>query len=151
MKCRGSTPLPFRYIGLIAMFLTLIACAPSQPSLAPDTYVTVITKDEVPDKFGPPWAPERYPGVMLIGQSELTFTKDGHFIYSRGGFPWGEGEYSVNPSILEFGLDDTCIYEGIESGTYSWTLDGDKLTFERIEDDCEGRAFSLLFKPWIKQ
>ena len=72
-------------------------------------------------------------------------------MWRNNDFNFSTGGYSVNRSSLEFGFDSICNIEGIDSGSYEWALDGDELTFERIEDDCEGRAFSLTFQPWLKQ
>ncbi len=141
----------FVIITVFIMFV-LIACGSTQPDLAPGTYVTDITLEEVPERFGPPWAPERYLGsAYLVGRFELTFDETDKVVWTKDGREITAGEYSVLSNMLEFGFDALCNSEDIQSGSYEWSIDGNVVTFVRIEDDCEGRAIGLTLKPWFKQ
>ena len=140
-----------KVLAVVGLLLVTVGCAQPQPDLAPATYITDLTLEDLPEKFGPPWAPERYPGRMMVGRWEITFDETGQVVWRQDGRKWSQGEYSVTSTLLEFGFDSECAHEGIRSGSYEWSIDGDKVTFVRVEDDCEGRALGLTIKPWLKQ
>ena len=136
---------------IIGLLFVLVGCAPSEPNLAPGTYITDLAIEELPERFGPPWNPEGYLGRMIAGEWEITFSDEGEVIWRQNGSVWSSGDYNVNLAALEFGFGSACSSIGIMSGTYNWSLDGDIVTFERIEDDCEGRAIGLTLKPWTRK
>lgn len=141
-----------KLLAIAGLLLVLAGCAQAQPALAPATYATDLTREEVPERFGPPWAPERYSGrAFLVGRWELTFDETDKVVWTKDGLQSSRGEYSVISNMLEFGFDSLCNLEDIQSGSYEWSIDGDVVTFVRIEDDCEGRAIVLTLKPWLKQ
>ena len=73
---------------------------------------------------------QRYWGPFVLTADEILFQKD-----------QGAGSCSERWQ----GLDLT------EEGRYKWKLDGDQLTFELISDECEGRTYSLIAQPWMRQ
>ena len=150
-KYLGSVSGTNKLLWLFGFIWIVVGCAPPMPTLAPGTYMTDISIEQVPERFGPPWNPQGYPGSKMVGHWEITFSENGRVFWILNGANNAEGTYSVTSSTLEFGFNSRCNEEDISSGSYRWFLDGSDLTFERIEDDCEGRALGLTINPWIKQ
>lgn len=50
------------------------------------------------------------------------------------------GEYSVKGDTITFAKNALCPQS---EGVYKWTLDGERLLFELIEDDCDSRVSAL--------
>ena len=50
------------------------------------------------------------------------------------------GEYSVDGDIVTITETELC---PPGEGVYRWTLDGDRLLFELIEDNCDSRIWAL--------
>lgn len=73
---------------------------------------------------------ERSWGPFVLTADEILFQKD-------------EGEASCSERWKG--------YDFTEEGRYKWKLDGDQLTFELISDECEGRTYTLIAQPWIRQ
>jgi len=141
----------YTLLWLIGILLLTFGCTPTQTNLAPGTYTNNFSIEELPEKFGPPWNPEGYPGSLIAGEWEMTLSEEDEIIWRQNNTNWSSGNYNVYLSTLEFGFDSICNSIGVSSASYSWSLDGDKVTFERIEDDCEGRAIVLTLKPWTLQ
>ena len=100
--------MKFAYSLLIGLLFVLVGCAPSEPNLAPGTYIIDLAIEELPERFGPPWDPEGYPGSLIAGEWEITFSEEGEIIWTKDGRKWSQGDYNVNLSTLEFGFDSIC-------------------------------------------
>ena len=131
--------------------MLIVGCALAQPSFVPGTYTTDLAIEELPERFGPPWNADGYRGSTMVGHWEITFSENGRVFWKLNGANNAEGTYTVTSSTLEFGFNSRCTQEDISSGSYRWFLDGNELTFERIEDDCEGRALGLTTKALTRQ
>jgi hypothetical protein len=93
------------------------------------------------------------PQMLAIGSQgtwQLTLTADGMAQIAQvtdiGVRARAEGPYSLSPSELFFGPDTgdyACSGFGVGQGSYRWSLAGDQLTLEMLEDECEDR--SVLF------
>jgi len=79
----------------------------------------------------------------------MTFGDEGKLTVKVNGQTMVEGKYTVKGDRLEF-LDQTGPM-GCETGqnaTYTWKLDGKKITFKPLDDKCDGRRNSLTTNEW---
>ena len=79
----------------------------------------------------------------------MTFGDEGKLTVKVNGQTMVEGKYTVKGDRIEF-LDQTGPM-GCETGqnaTYTWKLDGKKITFKVIDDKCDGRRNSLITNEW---
>jgi hypothetical protein len=86
------------------------------------------------------------------GKWVMTFTPDGDYILTRNGGAWVEGRYTLAQNQIV--LHDvsgpklsTC--KGKGDGTYIWSFDGKVLTYEVVNDQCDGRRGTQLTR-WTK-
>jgi hypothetical protein len=102
--------------------------------------------------------PARFPvegRAALSGKWELTLMEGNRTKLTKDGETVVEGHYSATTDRFII-TDETgtlsCAKEaGKETGTYKWTLNGDKLVLKGIDDKCDGRRFILTLLPWVKQ
>jgi len=73
------------------------------------------------------------------------------FTASRNAVVVVEGTFKVAADVVEFS-DEKGPFASIgdrKSGKYRWKLDGEKLTFTRVEDKSDGRAEVLTGQTWV--
>jgi hypothetical protein len=95
------------------------------------TTTTTAAPDAAPPELAGIWEGEVGPG------DSVTLSLNGNsYTISRGGSA-GTGRISVEGDIIRFSGSSLCSGEG----TYTWTIEGDNLTFEITEagDPCGGR------------
>ncbi len=72
----------------------------------------------------------------------LVFDTSGHFRYLKDEHLLLEGEYHAKGTAVSLtdqrGVD-ACKGQGRETGHYRWTLDGEYLSFSKIQDSCDER------------
>lgn len=118
-------------------------------SLPPGVYTVQIANENFPAKFPVEGR------AALSGKWELTLMEGDRTKLTKDGEVVVEGKYSA--TIDRFIITDetgtlSCAKEtGKETGTYKWTLNGDKLILKGIDDKCDGRRFILTLLPWMKQ
>ena len=72
----------------------------------------------------------------------LVFDASGHFRYLKGERMLLEGDYRAKGdtvSLTDLRGVDACKGQGRETGRYRWTLDGEYLSFVKIQDSCNER------------
>ena len=64
-----------------------------------------------------------------------------------------EGTYKVREDGLEVTDEKGPMACGGDqkTGKYKWKLEGKKLTFTKVEDECEGRANALTSQVWVQE
>jgi hypothetical protein len=83
----------------------------------------------------------------------LTSPTEAYFQPPEGpSFPVGNPVATEHDRVT-FGPDAGCPTQtGTPgNGTYTWSLDGDTLTFTEVEDTCRDRVFVLTSQPWTKE
>ncbi len=87
------------------------------------------------------------------GKLILVLQDNGHTIFkdNRGNIG-AEGNYSIEGD--QIALTDekgpiACSGE-TKTGTYKWSLEGDKLSFTLVDDKCKGRKGALTAGPWTR-
>jgi hypothetical protein len=144
-------------VGLLMFIsLVLVACGGSQTTSSPTptatppptpasveitspivgTYTVTITQAEAGTIASP-------------GNWTLTFMRDGTYAVLLEGAPDAEGSYSVKQNQLTLMKDVNCSYAG--TGTYTWALQGNKLTLKAAVDTCSPRKLVFTIHPWVKQ
>jgi len=139
----------------------LPACSAQEisPEAIAGTYAVTIT-DEALAAAGTPFI---YRIEYKDKQWILEFTPDGVYhwyaITPVGVVERAYGDISLTANQILFKKDHgemSCTergggYDFTEEGTYQWKLDGDQLTFELIDEECEMRGYALAVQPWIRQ
>src|SRR5215813_6438836 len=82
----------------------------------------------------------------------LKFKNDGKFAVTENGEDAVRGKYKVNKTEIEF-VDESgpLAQPEAKEGTYEWKFEDDKLTFDMISDNAEGRSSTLTSGPWDKK
>ena len=90
-------------------------------------------------------------GTYSNGEFAITFYEDGSHTVSANNNVLVKGTYTVAKDQIVL-TDKEGEYSCGESrpGKYRWTVDKNVLTFEKLEDDCEGRAGALSGQAWVK-
>ncbi len=128
----------------IALLMMVAGVATAQPSLPLGTYTTTITAADNP------------PGPAFIGKWELTFTEGNRYRTARSGTVLiiVEGSYTLTSEQITFtdeGGPGSChLTPGAATGTYRWTLDGNKLTVTTVRDTCFSRNYTLTVHPLLR-
>ena len=117
----------------LVLLLALAACAP-QPSLAPGTYASAITREDTTS-------------YIFIGDWELTLTEENGYSLSKDGDFWEEGNYTLTGDQIAITMSEGANPCGA-TGTYTWASDGKSLTLTTVEDSCEGRPTFFTMHPW---
>ena len=90
-------------------------------------------------------------GTFVRGEWGVTFSADKTYHVTQNGELVVEGTYSGNHNQAVFqdtGGQYAC---SASDGKYTWKLDGDSLTFVKVEDDCNGRIGVLTGGPLTRQ
>ncbi len=86
----------------------------------------------------------------------LEFRDDGTVTYSVGADLDSlelvdTGEYTFQDGTLTYGEDTYCSSQGVDTGTYSVTIEGDTLTATLVADECTDRVDSSDGIPFVKK
>jgi hypothetical protein len=98
---------------------------------APTAAATTSASPAVPAELQATWRLES----DTIEEPVRLYLRDGSYTISRGGASGG-GAVAVEGDEMVFSDSNLCDGEG----RYRWTLEGDRLSLERIEEACSGRA-----------
>jgi len=110
-------------------------------------------KSDLPAPAAPPFPIGAFAMEDVDGKWMMTFTADGNFTLTRNGGLWVEGRYILDQNqitIHDAGGPKLSTCKGKGDGTYTWSFDGKVLTFEVVNDLCDGRRGTQLAK-WTKQ
>lgn len=82
----------------------------------------------------------------------LYFKSNGKFDVTQNGEDAVQGTYKVSKTQIEF-VDETgpLAEPDAKEGTYEWKYEDDKLTFDKINDNADGRSSTLTAGPWNKK
>lgn len=91
-------------------------------------------------------------GIFTSAEFTIIFTADEQIFVKREDEIMVEGVYKVSDRKIV--LTDkrgarACLEPEAATGRYEWSFDGQRLTFVRIEDLCEGRIASLTIAPLV--
>lgn len=126
-----------------ALLMVVVGVATAQPSLPLGTYTTTITAADNP------------PHPDFIARFELTFSEGNRYRTIRNGtLLIGEGSYTSTSEQVTFTIDggpNACLQRPEwRTGTYRWTLDGNKLTLTTVHDHCDGRIYTFTVRPLLR-
>lgn len=78
---------------------------------------------------------------------------DGKLTLTRNGEAVVNGVYKITGNEIEVTDESGMMACGgdLKTGRYKWKLEGKNLTFEKIEDDCPGRAGALTSITWQQE
>ena len=108
-------PLIFTFVFIVVI---MVGCKPANPTFPSGDYV-----DDM--------------GFMI------SFYPDGKFMVSYPDYDEGivnNGQYSVDGETISINENESC---PPGDGVYKWSLDGDLLILELVEDNCENRVLSF--------
>jgi len=102
--------------------------------------------------FLPGLAQSKFPtGTYANGEFAITFSDDGTHTVSASGKVVVKGSYTVTQDQIAF-TDKEGDYACLgTTGKYKWKVEGTSLKFEKVEDDCDGRATALSGSTWEKK
>jgi uncharacterized protein (TIGR03437 family) len=121
---------------LTAFLLVVAGLAAAQSPLPLGTYTIKVTASDNP------------PESFLIATWDQTLLEGNRYRVLRNGVLALEGVYVVTSEQIVFDEGRgpyACAGDG--SGTYRWTLNGNKLTLTAVTDRCAGRRFVLTLRP----
>jgi hypothetical protein len=98
-------------------------------------------------------AQSKFPiGSYSSGEFTITFYKDGNHAVSVNDNVVVKGSYTVTQNqIVMTDKEGQYACDGSKPGKYSWEFDGKALKFEKLEDECDGRAGALSGQSWVKK
>jgi hypothetical protein len=132
------------------LFVTLVLAAAGCGGGSPESAQLVGTYTTTLGPSGPDLEEANPPGRW---QLLLTSPTEAYFQPPQGpSFPVGN-PVAMTDDRVTFGPDAGCPTQtGTPGdGTYTWSLDGDTLTFTEVEDTCRDRVFVLTSQPWTKE
>lgn len=109
------------------------------PSLS-GTYSSVIPSDnrpEIPDEFG-----------MLAGRWQLTLLEDGVYQLHQRDILRAEGTFAEHDGMIELTDLSGDFSESGVTGVYSWTMAGETMQLQAVDDPVESRRFTLTCMKW---
>jgi hypothetical protein len=86
-----------------------------------------------------------------IGTWTLSLHQGVHYVGSQNGREVVDGPYSVSGNQFTLPAGDRGPYACRTTGTYTWQMNNDQLTFTRVQDQCEGRARVLTTRPLTRK
>ncbi|MEP7272105.1 MAG: hypothetical protein ABI882_11420 [Acidobacteriota bacterium] len=91
-------------------------------------------------------------GAYANGQFVITFLEDGSHTVSADGNVVVKGSYSVTQDqILLTDKSGEYACGATQTGKYKWKVVEKTLTFEKVDDECDGRAGALTGEAWTKK
>lgn len=146
---RAGTFFSMTPLLLLPLLFVFSGLKPEPQSPPQGVYTVQITNESFPAKVPAEWR------AALSGKWELALLEGNKTRLTKDGAVVVEGRYSATTDRFII-TDETgtlsCAKEaGKETGTYKWTLSGDKLVLKGIDDKCDGRRFVLTLLPWMKQ
>jgi hypothetical protein len=96
-------------------------------------------------------AQKKFPtGRYASGEFEITFNDDQTHTVSADGKVVVKGSYTVTEDQIVI-TDKEGDFACPGAGKYKWKVEGTSLKFEKVEDDCDGRATALSGSTWVKK
>ncbi len=97
------------------------------------------------------FAQTKFPtGAYSSGEFTITFNVDGGHSVSTNGEVMVKGTYVITDNVIALtDKEGQFACEGV-TGKYKWKVQEKSLTFEKIEDPCDGRA-QALSQVWVKK
>lgn len=89
-------------------------------------------------------------GTYANGQFAITFNDDGTHSVSADGKVVVKGGYTATQDQIAL-TDKEGDYACPGTGKYKWKVEGTSLKFEKVEDDCDGRAAAMSGSTWEKK
>jgi hypothetical protein len=145
-----------RTLALLPLLTFVIACGgdgtptggPEPPSLGDfpvGTYVGTIEESDVSDDY-----------LYLVGTHRITFTSNATWNLILNGVSAVTGRFSVSGSqisITDVSGTYSCAQVGptYATGTYTWSFDGNALSFTVVSDNCTGRVVGMTTSLMIRQ
>ena len=135
----GTSLLLFMLVGFTA--------GPSSPQLG--VYAMSIVAEDIPANV-PVEARSHF-----VGKWQMTFARENGYQISKDGKVMVAGHLTSSTEQIRFkdergDLACTQTHE-METGTYQWSYQNQKLTFKPVEDQCAGRGFVLTVHSWLKE
>jgi hypothetical protein len=91
-------------------------------------------------------------GAYSSGEFTITFYDDGSHTVSVNDKIVVKGNYAVTQDqIVLTDKEGQYACDGSKRGKYRWKVDEKTLKFEKLEDDCDGRANALAGQSWVKK
>lgn len=119
--------------------------APAAPPVVTGEYtVTLATAD----------LPATMPDSMrqqITGTWVLALHDGGHAVVTQNGREVVQAPYVVSGSQFTLTADDTGPYACKSEGRYTWQMSDDRMTFTRVQDECEGRVAVLTTRPLVRR
>lgn len=78
----------------------------------------------------------------------MDVAEDGTWTMVVNGMDSSSGTYRVAGDTFIFETDRACAAEGHERGVYTWALEGGRLTFTKVDDDCAWRPLTVQAVVW---
>jgi hypothetical protein len=148
-------------VGLLMLIsLVLVACGGSQTTSSPTptatptptptpTPTSVVITLPILGTYTVTITQAEAGSTAVPGHWTITFMRDGTYAVLLEGATDSEGSYSVKQNQLTLMKDVICSYAG--TGTYTWALQGNKLTLKAVVDTCGPRKLVFTTHPWVKQ
>ena len=96
-------------------------------------------------------AQKKFPtGKYARGEFEITFNDDKTHTVSTDGKVVVKGSYTVTEDQIVI-TDKEGDFACQGPGKYKWKVEGTSLKFEKVEDECDGRATALSGFTWAKK
>jgi len=96
-------------------------------------------------------AQKKFPtGKYASGDFEITFNDDQTHTVSADGKVVVKGSYTVTEDQIVI-TDKEGDFACQGPGKYKWKVEGTSLKFEKVEDECDGRATALSGFTWAKK
>ncbi|HXJ95458.1 MAG TPA: hypothetical protein VMT20_21655 [Terriglobia bacterium] len=90
-------------------------------------------------------------GTFVSVEWGVTFSADKTYHVTQNGELVVEGTYSGSHDQAVFQDTGGKYACSASDGKYTWKLDGDSLSFAKVEDDCDGRIGVLTGGPLVRQ
>jgi hypothetical protein len=137
-------------VGLLMFIsLVLVACGGSQATSSPTPTATPVITSPIVGTYAVTITQAEAGTIASPGNFTLTFMRDGTYAVLLEGAPDAAGSYSVKQNQLTLMNDVHCSDAG--TGTYTWALQGNKLTLTAAVDTCGPRKLVFTTHPWVKQ
>jgi hypothetical protein len=123
------------------------------PSQLVGTYISTITQQDIAATHNSRIAYEVQPGGW-----NLVFRSDGYYVVQTNYHPYGmsyvgEGTYTIkgHQMILKDGNCWEYFGDAGRFGTFTWSLQGNRLVFTALQDTCASRQMVFTVHPWVRQ